>query len=152
MFIWLENTLIARWVGESYYAYPGLLSLHIVGLAILVGLFSMRDLKLLGLFPNLALNQQPGLKRLAVFGFFLNLLSGFLLFSSQASYLITSLPFLFKIGFISSGMTLALVIESKLKGKVLSDSGNERSLRVLAVGSLLVWTSAIVAGRLIAYL
>lgn len=151
MFVWLENTAIARWVGESYYAYPGLLSLHIIGLAIVVGLFSMRDLKLLGFFSNLALNQQRGLKRLALSGFLLNLLSGFLLFSSQASYLITSLPFLFKIGFIVTGMTLALVIESKLKGALTGELTNEPLLKALAAGSLLIWTSAIVAGRLIAY-
>ena len=53
MFLWLENTPVALWVSLSLWAYPMLLSVHIVGLAMVVGLFSMRDLRLLGLFPQL---------------------------------------------------------------------------------------------------
>jgi len=95
VFIWLENTSLALWVSESYYAYPALLSLHIVGLAIVVGLSSMQNLKLLGLFSAFELESQSALVRMALAGFCLNLFSGLLLFSSQASYLVTSVPFLF---------------------------------------------------------
>ena len=49
MFVWLETTPIAQWVALSLWAYPALLSLHIIGLAIVVGIFSMRDLRLLGI-------------------------------------------------------------------------------------------------------
>ena len=34
MFEWLENTSVAIWVGESLWAYPFMLSLHVIGLAI----------------------------------------------------------------------------------------------------------------------
>jgi len=49
MFVWLETTPIAQLVALSLWAYPVLLSLHIIGLAIVVGIFSMRDLRLLGI-------------------------------------------------------------------------------------------------------
>ena len=89
MFIWLENTPIALWVSLSLYAYPLLLSLHIVGLATVVGIFSMRDLRLLGLFPELQATSFVPLGKLAAAGFTLNAISGFLLFTSQASIFIT---------------------------------------------------------------
>ena len=38
MFEWLENTSVALWVGESLWAYPFMLSLHVIGLAIVVGI------------------------------------------------------------------------------------------------------------------
>lgn len=148
MFIWLESTAIARWVGESYYAYPGLLSAHIVGLAIVVGLFSMRDLKLLGLFPGLDIGGFMMLSKLAAAGFAVNVISGLLLFSSQASYLITSVPFLIKIAFIIAGMAVAVAIHGRLKS---SPDMIAKSTRYLGLLSLSIWGCAIVAGRLIAY-
>lgn len=151
MFIWLENTSLALWVSESYYAYPALLSLHIVGLAIVVGLSSMQNLKLLGLFSGLALESQPALVKLALAGFSLNLFSGLLLFSSQASYLVTSLPFLFKISFIASAMVVSVLIQSRIKNAMTTALSPNSSAKVLALISLLLWSSAIIAGRLIAY-
>lgn len=150
MFIWLENTSLALWVGESYYAYPALLSLHIVGLAIVVGLSSMQNLKMLGFFSGLALEGQSALVKLALAGFCLNLFSGLLLFSSQASYLVTSLPFLLKISFIASAMVVSVLIQSRIKSTATAISSNS-SLKLLALAALLLWSSAIIAGRLIAY-
>lgn len=150
MFIWLENTSLALWVSESYYAYPALLSLHIVGLAIVVGLSFMQNLKMLGLFSGLALEGQSALVKLALAGFSLNLFSGLLLFSSQASYLVTSLPFLLKISFIASAMVVSVLIQSRIKSTATARSSNS-SLKFPALVSLLLWSSAIIAGRLIAY-
>ena len=49
----VEESAVALWVGESLWGYPFLLSLHVVGLAIIVGLVVMLDLRLLGLFKEL---------------------------------------------------------------------------------------------------
>ena len=108
MFLELENTAIALWVGTSLWAYPFLLSIHIVGLAIVVGIFSMRDLRLLGVFSSLSISTFSYLKNLAIAGFVLNAFSGVLLFTSQASVFVTSVPFLTKISAILVGMVLAL--------------------------------------------
>ena len=53
MFEWLETTAPAIWVGESLWGYPIMLGCHVVGLAIVVGLFMMRDLRLLGFFQGI---------------------------------------------------------------------------------------------------
>lgn len=150
----LESTSLAIWVGESLYAYPGLLACHIVGLAIVVGVFAMRDLRLLGLASGINLQVFIELRTLAYCGFLINLISGLLLFSSQASYLATSIPFLSKISCVFLGMALAYFLNSKLS---TIEAGNnsaqiaEHKIRWLAAISLLVWCCAIIAGRLIAY-
>ena len=146
MFLELENTAIALWVGTSLWAYPFLLSIHIVGLAIVVGIFSMRDLRLLGVLSSLSISTFSYLKNLAIAGFVLNAFSGVLLFTSQASVFVTSVPFLTKISAILVGMVLAFVIQSKLTSEV------DIKTKLLAVVSLACWTSAIIAGRLIAYI
>lgn len=155
MFTTLENTALALWVGESLWAYPSLLACHIVGLAIVAGIFSMRDLKLLGFFPALDIAVFRDLLRFALLGFTINAVSGFLLFSSQASYLVTSIPFLCKLGFIAGGMSAAIVLQGRLSSQLASRQGSasiDRSTQLLAAISLSVWVGAIIAGRLIAYI
>ena len=150
----LESTALAIWVGESLYAYPALLAFHIVGLAIVVGVFAMRDLRLLGFAQGISLEVFIELRLLAYFGFAINLVSGLLLFSSQASYLATSIPFLSKISCVLAGMVLAYFLNNKLSLYVTVENTTVESsglVRGLAAISLLLWCAAIIAGRLIAY-
>ena len=154
MFVWLETTPIAQWVALSLWAYPALLSLHIVGLAIVVGIFSMRDLRLLGITKGIEPAVFISLGKLAWIGFMINALSGTLLFTSQATIFITSIPFLAKISFISVSMLLAIIIQARLSNLLVEDrntSNVDRATRILAAASVSLWISAIIAGRLIAY-
>lgn len=157
MFSWLETTGVANWVALSLWAYPALLSLHIVGLAIVVGIFVTRDLSLLGFARGLDPRIFASLAPLAWFGFTVNLVSGLLLFSSQATVFAGNLPFLIKIGCIAAGMALARLIHRRLRQQSVSSMQymavlpEETSLRPLALVSLTLWIGAIGAGRLIAY-
>ena len=147
MLVWIENTSLALWVSTSLWAYPVLLSAHISGLAVIVGIIAMRDFHLLGFLNGVTEANFLELKNLAYCGFLINGISGIMLFSSQASYLSTNLPFLVKLFFIGSGMLLA----SKIFNKIEKNAGRT-STKILAVLSLFSWFGAITAGRLIAYI
>ncbi len=151
----LETTSLAIWVGESLWAYPALLAAHIVGLAIVVGLLSMRDLKLLGFFVQVDFRIFSDLIPLVIAAFCLNALSGFLLFSSQANYLAGSVPFVVKLVCIAVGLGCAFGLQRR-RLKLFTDGAwaltQDLLTRTLACLSLSAWTGAIVAGRLIAYL
>ena len=151
----LETTSLAIWVGESLWAYPALLACHIVGLAIVVGLLSIRDLKLLGFFQEVDIQIFSDLIPLVIAAFCLNALSGFLLFSSQASYIAGSVPFLAKLICIAVGLSCAFGLQ-KRRLKLSTDGAEALTpdflTRTLACVSLSAWAGAIIAGRLIAYL
>ena len=147
MLVWIENTSLALWVGTSLWAYPVLLSAHITGLAVIVGIIAMRDFHLLGFIDGVTEANFLELKKLAYCGFLINGISGIMLFASQASYLSTNLPFLVKLFFIGSGMLLA----SKIYKKIEKNTGRA-STKILAILSLFSWFGAITAGRLIAYI
>ena len=147
MLVWIENTSLALWVGTSLWAYPVLLSAHITGLAIIVGIIAMRDFHLLGFINGVTEANFLELKNLAYCGFLINGISGIMLFSSQASYLSTNLPFLLKLFFIGSGILLA----SKIYKKIEKNTGRT-STKILAILSLFSWFGAITGGRLIAYI
>ena len=142
---WLEQTALAIWVGESLYGYPFLLAMHAVGLALIVGLSTVTSLRLLNIVGFASVESLASIIQIAWLGLAVNALSGLALFSSQATYFITSTPFLSKITLIACGVVSTAVIQNRIR------SGREVA-RLLALSSLLFWFAAIVAGRLIAYL
>jgi len=154
VFEWLEYTSVALWVGQSSWGYPFLLSLHAIGLAIVAGLFSMRDLSLLGLIRGLTPAPLLSLSRLAWVGFLINAVSGGLLFCSQATVFVESKPFLLKLVFIACGMITASIIQTHLRESIPTSRNRlPRDCKTifLAASSLMMWFLAITSGRLIAY-
>ncbi len=152
MFEWLENTSVALWVGESLWAYPFMLSLHVVGLAIVVGILSMVDFKLLGGFKGIRVGSFLPLLKFAWIGFLINAVSGVFLFTSQASHFATSTTFLIKLACIFIGAILTKVMQGKLVAAEAAGNADDVSMQGLAVVSLLLWLVAITAGRLTAYI
>lgn len=152
MFEWLENTSVAIWVGESLWAYPFMLSLHVVGLAIVVGILSMIDFKLLGGFRGIKVGSMLSLLKFAWIGFLINAVSGVFLFTSQASYFATSTVFLIKLGCIFIGAILTKVMQNQLVAAGVAGNAEDVSMKGFAVVSLLLWLVAITAGRLTAYI
>ena len=155
MFEWLENTSVALWVGESLWGYPLMLGLHAVGLAIVVGTFVMRDLRLLGLFAGIRYESLDALRKLGWTGFVINAVSGCFLFTSQATTFATSTPFLLKISMIFIAAVVAAIIQNRMRDEASSWDGAGAagvSVRFLAIASIAMWMGAIIAGRLTAYL
>lgn len=151
---WLEETPLALWVGESLWAYPFLLSLHVIGLAIVAGVFIMLDMRLLGSFAQIRIDSLLPAVRFAWIGFVINAISGAFLFTSQASYFITNRPFLLKISMIFVGVILAAVIQRRLRDALDANGvwAISGGTKVVAAASLTTWVGAIITGRLIAYL
>lgn len=155
-FAWLEGTRIALWVGESLWGYPLLLGLHVIGLAVVVGIFAMLDLRLLGVARSVEVAAFRPLFGLAWTGLLINAVSGVALFSSQATTFVHSTPFLVKLAAIALGVALAVLIRRRLFPRGFIEKAGapsrDRPLRGFAIASLVCWGGAIVAGRLIAYL
>ena len=156
VFEWLENTALAIWVGESLWGYPIMLGTHAIGLAIVVGIFVMLDLRMLRVIRGVSFTAFLSLFRLAWIGLIINTLSGSSLFTSQATTFVESLPFLIKISAVIAGAISGVFIQRRLKLRAadwdISDTNIESSATALAAFSLVCWIGAIFAGRLIAYL
>ena len=156
VFEWLETTALAIWVGESLWGYPIMLGMHSIGLAIVVGIFVMLDLRMLRVIRGVSFDAFLSLYRLAWTGLLFNALSGSALFTSQATTFVESTPFLIKISAVISGVIIGIFIQRRLKLRAADwdDAGTniESSATALAALSLVCWVGAIFAGRLIAYL
>ena len=112
----LENTALAAWVRESpsLFAYTLVLSVHAIGLAIVVGTNTLIALRLLGFSPALPLASLRRFYPVIWFGFTINAMSGVLLFIAEARSMAKMPAFWGKLGFVAIGMTIAMLIKSRL--------------------------------------
>ena len=150
----LQNSAFTDWFlgSPSIWAYPTVLTLHTVGMAILVGasfVVNLRVLQVSGLIP---LHRLQPLYRFVWLGFTINLASGLVLFVTEAADRAVDPVFYVKLTSIAVALALGAVVKRRAidpAGAPLVASTHARSL---AAASLGMWTVAIVAGRLMAYL
>jgi hypothetical protein len=155
-FTWLEATPLAEWVRVSALGYPLVITLHSIGLAVLVGLAWTIDMRILGYFRGIPFSSLRPMFRISWVGFWINAISGGVLFTSQAaSNYVHNVPYLTKMFFVVAGTISVAVLQGsvrRLGEQVGADVAIPQSTRVWAVLSIIFWLAAIVTGRLIAYL
>lgn len=152
---WFESTAYAQWVLSGLIGYPLMLTLHALGLAIIVGVVIVISLRLLGLYASIPYTSLAGLLSVAWVGVAINVPSGSSIFMTQGTYYVTSAPFLVKITFIIFGIINLAYTQKVLRRESAgweAAGAVEPIGRVLAASSLVLWTVALVTGRLIAYL
>lgn len=151
---WLQSSWLGTFVAENLLAYPALETLHVMGMASLVGVLGLTNLRVLGYKPELPLVGTRDLLPLAWIGFTVNLITGVALFTSDAVYFFSSWTFRIKILLI----ILAGINAALLSMQIFRDvpPGTELELppsaKWIAASSLVFWIGAILAGRLVAYL
>ncbi len=144
---------LANWLSQT--AFPPIITAHSVGMALLVGLQGLINLRVLGLGRGLPI---PALRRFMTcvwIGFWINLCSGVLLFLITPDKFFHSTLFRFKLGFIVAGLLLGACLNASLLrvGDEYATSNTTPAVidKTLALLSLACWLSAIVAGRYLAY-
>lgn len=151
---WVESTALATWMREStsLWAYPGVITLHAVGLAVMVGLSTMIDVRLLGFAPGVPLPGLQSLNRWIWIGFSLNAVSGLALLIASATSMMTNPLFYAKMGLIALSMTIVVLINRAAFPRGATSHTVTRRAQALAVISLVLWVATITTGRLTAYL
>jgi len=154
MLTWMENTAYAQWILTGLTGWPLVLTIHAMGLAVAVGMIFAMNLRILGLYRTLPLSATHTLLNFAWIGIALNIFSGFSLFMTQASFYVTSPPFLVKITAIIAGIVLLVITQKTMAAEFSSweTNGVSSKGRKLAIASISLWVLAVVTGRLIAYL
>ncbi len=152
---WLETTSLAQWILISSVGWPLMLTVHAVGLAIILGVIFALNLRMLGFYETIPYASLYDLLRIAWVGIVLNVVSGLSIFTSQASTYITSGPFLLKISLIILGCVNLVYTQKTLRREAAAwqSAGAVPPMAVgLALSSLFFWVTAVVTGRLIAYI
>ena len=151
----IESSGVGRLLRESLWAYPITETLHIVGLATLYGSVLIVDLRLLGLNRSLPVSR---LARHAlpwtVGAFLLVMVTGLLMFTAHAEDFLTNRVFIVKLGLIATAGVNAALLHTGVMRTVAAWDVNvmpPSRVRLTAVFSILLWTTVIACGRLLAY-
>jgi len=153
VYTWLEGSALSTWVREAptIWAFSTILTLHTFGMAVLVGASAVLDLRLLGVGRTIPLGPMRPLFRVMWAGFWLNLVTGSVLFAADASSRGTQWLFFIKLLFVVTGVATIILIKRHLYRSNVDPIVVSGTTRGLALLSLLVWVAAITAGRLLAY-
>ena len=150
----LQESDFGVWVSSAptIFAYPTILMLHTVGLAMIVGPAWVLDMRLLGFGARMPVEALRGAFRVMWIGFLINASTGLALFVSEADD--KGMKWIFWAKLLAIAM--ALVVTTRLRrivfgGGVASDVAPPPA-RSLAKASLFLWLAAITAGRLMAYI
>jgi hypothetical protein len=153
---WLEQTWIASRVRESLWLFPAIETVHLLGMAALVGTISMFDLRLLGRALRTKRVSEVGRTLLpwtwAAFG--LQVFTGIVLFSSEAVKLYANPAFRLKLLLILlAGIQVLIFHRTMYRGVAAWDGGQAIPMiaKIAALLSILLWLSIVAAGRFIGF-
>jgi hypothetical protein len=154
---WMEHTSVGNAVRNSLWLFPIIETLHLFGIVLLVGSTSALDLRLLGL----ALRNQPTsqvaarLLPWAWAGFLVQIVTGLLLFSSEATKCYTNIAFRLKMLLILLAGVNAMVFHwtaYRSVGKWDTSASTPLGAKVAGALSILFWFGIVAAGRWIAFI
>lgn len=149
----LQASPFTDWLlgSDSIWTYPLVLTLHTAGLAVLVGASIVIHLRVLNVGAAIPLRRFRVLFPFVWAGFVINLITGLMLFATQAADRIQDPVFGLKLGSIALALWTGVVLRRRVIDAPDGAVPNPRHVRWLAAGGLALWTVAIVTGRLMAY-
>ena len=120
---WLGSLPLSIWVREStsVWAQPTILTLHTMGMAVLVGASWVLDLRLLGVSRDVPLASYRWVFRAVAIAFTVNVITGVLLFAGRAETWGTAFPFLVKMLFVAASVAFLVPLR-----KLVLTSGPEQ--------------------------
>ena len=150
---WIQDLPISAAIAESdslWWGYAWWLFVHAVGMGLTAGIGFIVCLRLLGVGQQIPLSSLRVLFRLFWVGFYLNLVSGTLLFMTDA----TGIARVWELYAKLVCLAFALIAMSRLRRFVdstESDRAIPPSIQKTAVACLVLWLAVITSRRLIAY-
>src|SRR3954462_5900553 len=111
----LQSSAFTDWFlgSPSIWAYPTVLTLHTVGMAILVGASFVINLRVLQVSGLIRLHRLQPLYRFIWIGFAINLASGVVLFVTEAADRIVDPVFYIKMSSIAVALVMAVVVRRR---------------------------------------
>jgi hypothetical protein len=153
-FAFIEGSALSDWIrgSPSLLAFPGIITLHAIGMGFLAGGSAAIDLRILGVAPGISLKAMGRFLPLLWLAFAVNAFSGTLLLIAYPTKALTNPLFYVKLCLIALAMGLVYRIGATvLRADEVDRKPVARHAKLLAVASLVGWVALILAGRFLAY-
>jgi hypothetical protein len=151
-FAFIEQSALSDWIrgSDSLLAFPGIITMHALGMALLAGGSTAIDLRILGVAPAVPLKAMTRFLPVLWAAFAINAISGTLMLIAYPTKALTNPLFYVKLALIALGVWLVY----RIGATVLRADAGERmpgNAKLLAGLSIATWIALIAAGRFLAY-
>ena len=155
LYQWLATTSLSQWINsQSQWLWPGLETLHFIGLCLIVGVAGFFDCRLLGMVRGVPISAVKKFMPWALVGFSINLLTGILFFIAQPTVYTSNSAWWWKVLFLFIAGANALLFETTM-GERLAVTGPDDdtpwSFKVIGAVSLLSWFFVLYFGRMLPF-
>lgn len=152
----LESTGLADWIRDDAFSFPIMEGIHVLAVMFVVGSIGLLDLRLLGIASRNRAVTKLTFEALpwAWVGFVLAVISGTVLFFSQAAEYMNNLQFQLKMLFLlAAGLNMAIFHFVTWRRVAEWDTARITPVAARVAGglSLVLWTSVVVFGRWIGW-
>jgi hypothetical protein len=155
IFVALEQSGFAAAIRQSAWLYPAANIGHIVSLVFFAGALAVMDVRLLGglaaTAPERLLTRARGFAIVALAGM---AVTGFLLFSAEASHLAVNPVFQLKAALVGAGLVNVALYEflaRRAVDKLPPGANMPARARIAGLLSIVIWVAVAACGRSIAY-
>ena len=148
-FQWCDATWIGKAIRDSTYIFPVVEVFHLFGLTLLLGIVTVVDLRILGVglkrqsIPQLSTALAPW----GVGAALVTIVSGILLFLSEAMKCYSNAAFPYKMWFLLGAIVLYLLTHRSIVNSRMGPG----MMKVVAILTLFLWFGVAIAGRAIAF-
>ena len=154
--IWLKATELSWAVLHYTWVWPTCEILHFVGMAFLIGIVGLLDMRILGVGKGLPIGMVHHLLPWGIGGFVLNLITGALFFAGDPFQYVHNPAFQFKMLFIIvAGLNVLSFYATGALAKVEALGPSDDAplpAKIIAGVSLGVWVMVMYLGRMLPYL
>ena len=146
-------TIVASFVIDNPWVWPGSETLHFIGLSLLFGIVLMINLRMLGLIRSVPFAAMHRLLPWGMLGLAINTATGMLFFIAKPEQYTYNIAFQWKVVFLLlSGANLLFL--TVFDGAWVFEEGDEPAVpvKLLAACSIFLWVGVIFFGRMLPYI
>src|SRR5688572_15584978 len=151
----LKATTLSHWMLQSPWLWPLCEMLHFVGLALLIGVVGLMDLRLLGWFRRVPVAAVHSLIPWGILGFVINLVTGAMFFIGAPEQYIDNVAWGYKVAFLAVAGLNVLYFETTQSGGAMKiGAGEDTPPRLKLVGAVLLfsWFMVLYWGRMLPFI
>ena len=152
---WLRATALSQAIVYQIWIWPLCETLHFIGLALVIGIAGFFDLRLMGFFKQIAIDDARELMPLAVIGFLLNLTTGVIFFIGHPEQYAHNPSWWWKVGFLCLAGLNALIFQFAVGRQTIglpAGAGTSPAVKTIGVVSLISWFAVLYFGRMLPFL
>ena len=152
---WIKSSALSQAITGYPWAWPAFETLHFIGMAMLMGVIVVIDLRILGVLKRLSFEPLHRLLPWGIAGFIINLTTGVLFFVGDPYQYIDNIVFFYKMLFIVlAGINVLIFYKVPYRTVQNMGPGDDAPMtaKLIAATSIFLWFGVMYLGRMLPFL